>query len=306
MINHELGNVLPTLRRTIDQLAQEVHAEDRRISRLRAQVDQLDHLGGSLRGLAPDGDEAWTRFDLLDLLYDALQETRAERNGHLGVELEVSGQQLHGPRLRMQLVFTNLIRNAAQAAAARPARLRISSRRGAGELTLVFEDDGPGVPEHLRPRLFERGSSGRGGTGLGLALVREIVEPELGGRVTFEPSPGGGARFVLILPLPEEQAVAHVLIVDDFAPFVETVTEDLEQAGYTVAWARSAEELEGRITAEEEEHPHVVLLDVRLEGPQRQEVDGITLVSRVLARWPAGRRGPPVGRGGAEGAGVGA
>ena len=73
---------------------------------------------------------------------------------------------------------------------------------------LVVEDDGPGVPEHLRDTLFERfvrGAGDRGGSfGLGLAIVRAVAESH-GGSVTIEPTgerDGApyGARFVVRLP----------------------------------------------------------------------------------------------------------
>jgi two-component system OmpR family sensor kinase len=73
---------------------------------------------------------------------------------------------------------------------------------------LVVEDDGPGVPEHLRDTLFERfvrGAGDRGGSfGLGLAIVRAVAESH-GGTVTIEPTgerdgASYGARFIVTLP----------------------------------------------------------------------------------------------------------
>jgi signal transduction histidine kinase len=79
---------------------------------------------------------------------------------------------------------------------------------GAGEALLIVEDDGPGVPEHLRDTLFERfvrGAGDRGGSfGLGLAIVRAVAETH-GGSVSIEPTgerDGApyGARFIVRLP----------------------------------------------------------------------------------------------------------
>ena len=68
---------------------------------------------------------------------------------------------------------------------------------------LTVEDDGPGIPEELRPRLFERFVRGRGdgggGSGLGLAIVRAVALSH-GGSVAVERSATGGARFVVRLP----------------------------------------------------------------------------------------------------------
>jgi len=71
------------------------------------------------------------------------------------------------------------------------------------DVVLTVEDDGPGIPEELRPRLFERFVRGRGdrggGSGLGLAIVRAVAESH-GGSVAVERAPAGGARFVVRLP----------------------------------------------------------------------------------------------------------
>jgi two-component system OmpR family sensor kinase len=89
----------------------------------------------------------------------------------------------------------------------------VSTRLEQGdEALLVVEDDGPGVPEHLRDTLFERfvrGAGDRGGSfGLGLAIVRAVAETH-GGSVSIEPtgeSDGApyGARFIVRLPAQAE------------------------------------------------------------------------------------------------------
>jgi len=72
---------------------------------------------------------------------------------------------------------------------------------------VVVSDDGPGVPEGERERIFERfvrldtdRARAAGGSGLGLAIVSEIVAAH-GGGVTVHTAPGGGARFVVRLPV---------------------------------------------------------------------------------------------------------
>jgi signal transduction histidine kinase len=79
------------------------------------------------------------------------------------------------------------------------------------EVVLSVRDHGPGVAESLVPTLFSRirtlGRTDRDrarGTGLGLSLVRGLVEA-MGGRVWYEPAPGGGALFFLALPLPRNR-----------------------------------------------------------------------------------------------------
>jgi signal transduction histidine kinase len=118
------------------------------------------------------------------------------------VEQQVLGSPLSGGRQRLVLALTNILRNAGQARSSPAVQIWIASARDGEEVELVIDDDGPGIPEEHRERVFESGFSTRaGGTGLGLALVREVVQTELHGRVACLRSPHGGARFVLRLPI---------------------------------------------------------------------------------------------------------
>ncbi len=107
-----------------------------------------------------------------------------------------------GPKERLVLALVNLIRNAKAAATAAGRSLTIlaTTTVEATAVILRVEDDGPGIPTELAGRVFERGVSGTGGTGEGLALVREILERELRGTITLASSGDGGAAFVLRLP----------------------------------------------------------------------------------------------------------
>src|SRR5207248_11478971 len=90
-------------------------------------------------------------------------------------------------------------------------QINVLTRSRGDEVTLVVEDNGPGVPPELAPTLFERfvrGAGDRGGSfGLGLAIVKAVAESH-GGSVELEPSDDGrGARFVVRLPAPERAEV---------------------------------------------------------------------------------------------------
>jgi two-component system, OmpR family, sensor kinase len=79
----------------------------------------------------------------------------------------------------------------------------VSVRRDGDSAVLEVSDRGPGVPQHLRERVFERFASGAGdggrGSGLGLAIVKAVADAH-GGRVELSDADGGGARFVVTLP----------------------------------------------------------------------------------------------------------
>ncbi|MFZ5441167.1 MAG: sensor histidine kinase [Myxococcota bacterium] len=109
----------------------------------------------------------------------------------------------------LEQVFVNLLENAVKYTPA-DAALWLSARALDGAVEVTLDDAGPGLPPGTEQRIFEkfyRASPERGsGAGLGLAIARGIVEAH-GGTLTAGPSPQGGARFTLTLPLPGEAPV---------------------------------------------------------------------------------------------------
>jgi two-component system phosphate regulon sensor histidine kinase PhoR len=132
------------------------------------------------------------------------------------VEIRVAAPQdaliVYGDRDELIRALENLVENALKyGAAGKRVDITLSrayTRAGTPEARIAVRDYGPGIaPEHL-PRLTERfyrvdvaDSRAQGGTGLGLALVKHVLNRH-GGRVTIESTPGAGATFVMHLPLP--------------------------------------------------------------------------------------------------------
>jgi two-component system NtrC family sensor kinase len=95
-----------------------------------------------------------------------------------------------------------ILANAAQAAPA-GGEVTVTARAADGAVALAVADDGPGVQAEIRGRIFEPFFTTRArGTGLGLAVARQIVEAH-GGRIEVGDREGGGARFTLTLPTGE-------------------------------------------------------------------------------------------------------
>jgi nitrogen fixation/metabolism regulation signal transduction histidine kinase len=108
-------------------------------------------------------------------------------------------------RQLLRLALGNLIRNAADAVAKRSALdriVRVSARVEQGEAVIAVEDNGPGVADAVRERVFEPYVTTKAhGTGLGLAITMKIIV-EHGGTLSVDTSPDlGGARFAITLPL---------------------------------------------------------------------------------------------------------
>jgi signal transduction histidine kinase len=107
-----------------------------------------------------------------------------------------------GTRDELHRMAANLIENAIHHTPGGTA-VRASVHRRDGMVEIVVEDDGPGIPSELAPRIFERfvrgGGERSGSSGLGLSIVRAVAESH-GGTVALETTNGRGARFVVRLP----------------------------------------------------------------------------------------------------------
>ncbi|MFY0665232.1 MAG: HAMP domain-containing histidine kinase [Natronospirillum sp.] len=107
-------------------------------------------------------------------------------------------------------VLANLILNARDAIAlsGQGSRIVLRTQDTDGGSELVVEDDGPGVPSHAVERIFEPFFTTKAndkGTGLGLSICREIIELKHGGTIRYEPASHGGARFVIHLPVADDE-----------------------------------------------------------------------------------------------------
>ncbi|MGH6942532.1 hybrid sensor histidine kinase/response regulator [Hypericibacter sp.] len=185
----------------------------------------------------------------------------------LGYQLRTSGVELTldlAPDLpafmadadQLHQVTTNLIVNAEQALAERPAprRLKISTRfdKARQALRLVVADNGPGIEPEIRSRIFDpfftTKPAGQG-TGIGLSLCMTIVGTHRGS-ITPSETPGGGATFTVELPLAglpapkpapalepasrDNEPGRRILVVDDEVEIAETLAEILTDLGHRV------------------------------------------------------------------------
>ncbi len=184
-------------RTTTTELAQVVLDEDLRVQRL---VEDL-----LLLARADEGTLASRRHpvDLDDLVFEVATQLRTATGLRIDTT-SVSAGRVAGDEAQLRRLLRNLGDNAA-----RHARTRVGfslRETPAGTVVLRVDDDGPGVPESERVRIFERfvrlddaRSRDTGGSGLGLAIVAEIAAAHAG-TVSAAGSPLGGARFEVEVP----------------------------------------------------------------------------------------------------------
>lgn len=202
---------------------------------------------------------------------------------------------------QLHQVFLNLLINAQQSLQdqALPRRLRIDSRfdRKANVLRVGVADNGPGVPEHLRARVFEPYFTTKPmgvGTGVGLAVSLGIIEAH-DGTLTLDCPSGGGAVFTIVLPVVAVEAAADltptpetgvsqrkILVVDDESEIVEALAEILTSSRHRVVTASSGREALERMAAERYD---VILTDIRMP-----DLDGRALYQEIERRWPGQAR----------------
>jgi two-component system sensor histidine kinase ChvG len=146
----------------------------------------------------------------LDQLLSALVESFRLRNADSGVQFDLALADarvtVEASADRLTQVFENLIDNAISFSPP-SGHVAVALRTAGNSAEVTIVDEGPGIPDEHRDRIFRRffsyrpdGASGSGHTGLGLALVRAIVE-SYGGKIEAKPRGGGGTKMVVILPL---------------------------------------------------------------------------------------------------------
>ncbi len=202
-VAHEVRNPLAGIRSTV-QLWQRLPETARSPAALEAvvhAVDRLEGLVGRLLFFARSGHEGARPVDLNTLVgeaFDLLRAQAGEQQVELVADLDEGLHAVSGAAGALGQVVLNLLVNALQAVPA-GGRVTCRTRRSAAAVELTVSDTGPGVPPDARAHLFEPFFTTRPeGTGLGLALCREIVQQH-GGRIDLM-ADAPGATFRVVLP----------------------------------------------------------------------------------------------------------
>jgi signal transduction histidine kinase len=197
-VAHEMRNPLTPIRLAVAQLGRSASPNQQEaIDVLIAESGRLEQLAREFTefGRLPDGPAA--PIDLAELL-TGLARTSVPPTMQVHLSLDPTLPTLRGHYDPLQRAFSNIVRNAVEASEAHGS-LELSARPDNGGVRVEIVDHGPGVSPELADRLFDPYVTAKnGGTGLGLALAKQTVEMHQGA-ITVEPTPGGGATFVVRL-----------------------------------------------------------------------------------------------------------
>ncbi len=311
MLAHELRNPLAPIRNAAELLRQQDRLDpeqvrwaadlvDRQARQLTRLVDDLLEVSRVTRGKITLKLET---VDLAGIIHDAVETTRPLidlRKQHLTMALPGESLHVRADVTRLTQVVTNLLNNASKYTD-EGGHIGLAVERHGAEALIRVRDTGIGIAADLLPRLFEpfvqgahSGECGQAGLGLGLAVVRKLVEMHGGSVQAGSEGPGRGSEFVVRWPLltpeqcpsPSPSATHHpragpgarrVLIVDDNRDAADSLGMLLKLFGHEVrvvydGWAALAEAPAFR--------PDIILLDIGLP-----RMDGYE-VARRLRRQP--------------------
>jgi signal transduction histidine kinase/ActR/RegA family two-component response regulator len=304
MLGHELRNPLAPIVTAVDLMKfnPSVHRErtviERHTDHLVRIVDDLLDISRVTRGHVELRRE---RVSLASVLQRAAEiaSPLVARNRH-SLELAEAGDiTLEGDPIRLAQIFGNLLTNAAKFTSP-GGRIAVLISQGPGRVRVTVRDTGCGIASDQLQRIFEPFVQAdrardvlRGGLGLGLAIVRNLVERH-GGSISVESQgKGHGSAFTVELPTVATSRVAssvaaqpqpsqlraqvRVLVVDDNSDITDLLSEALHAQGFQTAVAHDGAEA---LTSWRTFHPHAGVLDVGLP-----DIDGYGVARTIRTEY---------------------
>ncbi len=305
---HELRNPLAPIRNAVELLRRRnpgapvsndlAEVIGRQVAHMVRLVDDLLEISRITRGSI---ELRRSQIGLASVITAAVETSRPliEAGGHvLEILLPAEEVWIEADATRLAQVFSNLLNNASKYTDER-GKISISVEQADGEVEIRVRDSGIGISSSLLPRVFDMFTQGTsssvrspGGLGIGLTLVRSLIEMH-GGRVSAQSDgPGLGSVFIVRLPqskvgaptpMPEDAAASgasrttpRVLVVDDNEDSADSLGALLEVLGATVVVAHDGE---AALRVLDDQHPDVVFLDIGMP-----RMDGYELARRIRER----------------------
>jgi PAS domain S-box-containing protein len=307
MLGHELRNPLGAITNALvvlndlvtgDRAGRAIDIIDRQTAHLSRLVDDLLDVARVTSGKIELRSEALDLRALAERSLDALAD--AARTGNHQMEIHGETVWVHGDPARLEQVIRNLLDNALKYTPA-GGRVRLTVERAGAHAVLRVADTGAGIRADLLGRIFDLFvqepqalDRARGGLGLGLTLVKRLVELHGGSVSATSAGPGLGSEFTVRIPAlieaggrdgvapappPPNDRRRRVLIVEDSADARESLRLLLEMAGHEVDTCEDAADTLERVNVFQ---PDVALIDIGLPG-----MDGYRLAQALRERPPA-------------------
>ena len=193
--------------------------------------------------------------------------------------LDPAATTVRADKVRLKQILFNLLSNAAKFTPP-DGKIRVEARRISDDLELTVVDTGPGIAPEDHPKLFREFTQldathqmNQSGTGLGLVLVKRLVELH-GGRVWVESAVGKGSRFILRIPMgtrtsPVTNGTGPVLVAEDDPALRKLFTHFLSEAGYRTDEISDGAGVVDKVKAV---RPSVICLDIRMPGVDDWEI----------------------------------
>ncbi len=213
---HEIRNPLTSISGAIEVLGGETALKEKDQRLMQIVLRETDRLNQLLTDFLIFAKPNMPQFEevgidqLLQETSDLFSKSLGDRGAKVVLELE-QGVTLQGDPKHLSQMLWNLLKNAQEALGGK-GEIHVALKKGAREsvTTIEIRDRGPGIPANLMDRIFQPFVTTKArGTGLGLAMVRRIVE-EHGGSISVESAPGEGTTFRVKLPVEQQVAFSSL------------------------------------------------------------------------------------------------
>ena len=304
MLGHELRNPLAPVTTALQimrihetepsRVARSREIVERQIEHMTRLIDDLLDVSRITRGKIELREQPLLLSSVIERAIESVRPLIDERGHRILLDLPTEPITFLADPARLAQVFANLLNNAAKYTDV-GGRIWLHARLEGNDLVVGVKDDGPGLSKELRNHAFELFMQGpqtraraRGGLGIGLTLVRRLVELHGGTVEALSEGPGKGTEFVVRLPLrlppvadgaPPTAGVAssgpkrRILVVDDNVDAAEALGELLRDYGHEVATAHDGPQALDNARLH---HPEIILLDISMP-----EMDGYEVARRM-------------------------